>query len=1052
MTNLNISPYYDDFDEFKNYHQILFRPGYAVQARELTQIQSIIKNQIAKFGSHIFKQGSIVIPGNSFQELDVPYVKLQQVASNITDLNYFIGKTIRGKQSGVSAYVKAVSVATDTDPSTLYLSYMSGGIDTDGEPNGKLVFDSGEEIVIELSPTTVAALVLGQTVSESHVGFGTMAFVNAGVYYINGQFVSTQKQSTIMQKYDVNPSCRVMFKIVNSFIDETDDATLLDPAYGSYNFAAPGATRLKIELVLSVIPLSQPLTDDYVELMRYEDGVLQEHTNTPKYNELDKALAKRTFDESGNYVVSGLNIKLREHLRTESNGGLFVTGGDASKFIYEVSPGVAYFNGLQIENITTKRVAANKAREIIQREFTTKASWGSYILVQNLRGTALEIDGSDSTCVIMAGNVEIGEVSVLGIDYHDGPTSGLSTIYKVFVKNLNITATGKTIDDASSIRKTSYAPGDTDALADIVKAAKLQNVSNTLQAEIITHSGTEQKVQYFNQTEQIAYLTWAGTNPSAWPLSGAAISQTNGAVVVTARISNISVIFKQGQQSLIFKLPYSNVKQLKNQYNNVDLQYTGWKKIGNVSPTGATISGATIVPIETGTIAAIQQTGSISPNNYALNLDSTTISGPDAVIYSQVRKQNQIAKTKTIKTVVGDTIQIVGGMCTLEHSDIISLQQIIVNGVDVKKNYVMNSGQTDYDYDYGFIKQKLPMIGTVSAQISYTYFEHSAGDFFSVDSYPADYLIQNAPVYESTQNAEIFNLSDCIDFRKQKNVSSVVITPDTFIETSVQIYAPRYDQICINRQGDLTIISGAAQLTPIRPVIPQTVYALSTFLIPAYTSDLSVATETRLAVTRYTMEDLSNIVKRIDYIEQFSLLSATEREATNSPFIDASTGLDRFKTGYLVESMVDPFMVANAFQEEFTASITPGIGISAGVEEDVIELIPDNTNSIYDVDADQTTIITQTNSNYLSKSFFRTGGMLTRAYYETVFASVNVSSKIVNVNPFNIVTWVGQLQLVPQSDVWVEVIYLPDLNFQRTVTHWNNGTAQTVTVPMGPSA
>ena len=77
MTNLNISPYYDDFDEFKNYHQILFRPGYAVQARELTQIQSIIKNQIAKFGSHIFKQGSIVIPGNSFQELDVPYVKLQ---------------------------------------------------------------------------------------------------------------------------------------------------------------------------------------------------------------------------------------------------------------------------------------------------------------------------------------------------------------------------------------------------------------------------------------------------------------------------------------------------------------------------------------------------------------------------------------------------------------------------------------------------------------------------------------------------------------------------------------------------------------------------------------------------------------------------------------------------------------------------------------------------------------------------------------------------------------------------------------------------------------
>jgi hypothetical protein len=41
-TDLSLAPYYDDFDPEKQYHRILFKPGYAVQARELTQLQSIL--------------------------------------------------------------------------------------------------------------------------------------------------------------------------------------------------------------------------------------------------------------------------------------------------------------------------------------------------------------------------------------------------------------------------------------------------------------------------------------------------------------------------------------------------------------------------------------------------------------------------------------------------------------------------------------------------------------------------------------------------------------------------------------------------------------------------------------------------------------------------------------------------------------------------------------------------------------------------------------------------------------------------------------------------
>jgi len=52
--NLNQSPYFDDYDETKDFHQVLYKPAVAVQARELTQEQTILRNQLKRFGDHIF--------------------------------------------------------------------------------------------------------------------------------------------------------------------------------------------------------------------------------------------------------------------------------------------------------------------------------------------------------------------------------------------------------------------------------------------------------------------------------------------------------------------------------------------------------------------------------------------------------------------------------------------------------------------------------------------------------------------------------------------------------------------------------------------------------------------------------------------------------------------------------------------------------------------------------------------------------------------------------------------------------------------------------------
>ena len=82
-TNFNIDPYYDDFDDNKDFHRILYKPGYAVQSRELTQSQTILQDQIKKFGDHVFKSGSIVTGGQIFVQ-NTAYINLVSTYANNT--------------------------------------------------------------------------------------------------------------------------------------------------------------------------------------------------------------------------------------------------------------------------------------------------------------------------------------------------------------------------------------------------------------------------------------------------------------------------------------------------------------------------------------------------------------------------------------------------------------------------------------------------------------------------------------------------------------------------------------------------------------------------------------------------------------------------------------------------------------------------------------------------------------------------------------------------------------------------------------------------------
>ena len=106
--NFNTQPYMDDFDPSKNFHRILFKPGVAVQARELTQAQTILQNQISNFASSIFSQNTPVSGGNVTTNLTTNYIKLNQTYNNSPiKASVFLNKLITDSTGTILARVIA---------------------------------------------------------------------------------------------------------------------------------------------------------------------------------------------------------------------------------------------------------------------------------------------------------------------------------------------------------------------------------------------------------------------------------------------------------------------------------------------------------------------------------------------------------------------------------------------------------------------------------------------------------------------------------------------------------------------------------------------------------------------------------------------------------------------------------------------------------------------------------------------------------------------------------------------------------------------------------
>ena len=397
--NLNASPYYDDFDNQKNFHRILYKPGFPIQARELTQQQSILQNQIEKFGDHVFKEGSVVIPGGIGYDTQYNAVKLNNTNFNIDIsiyINNFIGKRIIGSESGIEAIVKFIAFPDGGDVKniTLYVTYLSS--DNNSQFNS---FADGEtlsatENVVYGNTTITANTPFASLVSEDATAVGSAAFISQGVYYVRGFFVNVSDQTIILDHFSNTPSYRIGLQVREIIINAKDDDSLFDNAKGFTNFAAPGADRLNIELILTKKLLTDKNDTDFIELLRLDEGLLKLIQSKSEYNKIRDWIAGRTYDESGDYSVEPFRMNLFNSLNDNfGNGGLFFEGERTDQenepsddlMCLKISAGEAYVRGYDIEKKGTTIIDIDKPRDVgIRSDIGVGFEMGNILKLNNV--------------------------------------------------------------------------------------------------------------------------------------------------------------------------------------------------------------------------------------------------------------------------------------------------------------------------------------------------------------------------------------------------------------------------------------------------------------------------------------------------------------------------------------------------------------------------------------------------------------------------------------------------------------------------------------------
>lgn len=580
-TNLNQSPFFDDFNEDKNFHRVLFRPGYAVQARELTQLQTILQNQIERFGDKILQNGT-VISGCDVEVQKWDYVKLRDKDANnriilLTDFfnNAVIANcTVTGESTGMTAkLLDAVDGSEGAAPDyfTAFVSYTNSGAN-----NTTKTFADNETLIFRNSVGNTF-IVAANTITSSATGRGLGARASEGVVYHKGHFIRSHNQSGVVSKYSTTPTLRVGFETIETIIDSNQDSSLLDNASGATNFTAPGASRLKISTKIKSKLLTDANTAGFFPVLDLQEGRIIRENDT-NYGDLEVEMANRTYEESGDYALEPFKVRIEEHLKTEVNGGVYSAGapenGDRNKLVVEVEPSVGYIRGYRTELTDIVRESIDKATTFdVKEDVIVGQAYGNYVVCdevagswdfQGLRQVTLydtaqnAITDREFGSVSLSGS-SIGTARVRGFQYHSGVAGTPDGRFRIYLFDIQMNS-GKSFSDVRSLY---ISNSDADGVGDIVlqnNTARLQDTSLTSLVFPLQNSGVKKladatdsvQTQYVFRTEKSVTFSQAGTatvSANTAHTGGSEGNNDTGAPLTSVDEKNVIIVGKTAAET-----------------------------------------------------------------------------------------------------------------------------------------------------------------------------------------------------------------------------------------------------------------------------------------------------------------------------------------------------------------------------------------------------------------------------------------------------------------------------------------------------------------------
>ena len=1052
ITTYSAAPYSDDFSQDKNYLRILFRPGRSVQVRELNQLQSNIQDQIDKFGRHIFKDGDRVLDGYTNYDSSIQSIGVNWENSTVT-LTAAELASLKGREilSGTDWRAKILSAENHNGGQRLFVKLagragtfqnaQSVNIVLDTNANESLSFGgtsySGNNPKIATINTSIEAI-------KSHGGI----FQDAGVFFIKGHFVHTDAAVAFQEKTTNTPKLTgtAVFDITESIVTSATDNSLLDNANGEPNDNAPGADRYKITLDLKFIP---SINTDAAALPRIklldikEDKVV--NPARTEYSELGKALAERTQEESGSYVLNPFKNEVREYYNDgagnrgrytsaeitnaggtpllDLNGSTAIAEGK-KRFIVGVEPGVAYVQGYRVELEDKQDVVCDKGRETTDEgtidNYKLSVNRGQYIEGSLTDSDSGVIELADLTANAFAPNKQyklfqeangsnsdtlIGKCRIHAIENTDvnnitsgttnfGPTAAQAS-KRLYIFDIQLEA-GKKLKDAKAL---ALNPSSTDAQTDTVlentSGFELKDIAENASRMVYPLGGYDVKEINITNAKRIVQKRYSDSSTS-----------TVGTITITA----------QGTDSFTSTDPADYVIiQADAGTNTAD---------GETFAKDVTING------QTATIK-LRRAGGGAPA--AANIKTVVVLAP-VEEQMPLGKKTQTSSTYTETRTLGH-----GDIITLNKVDVYSITGVTHNSVALPvSDFELIGGQTDTHYGFSQVVYKgSQSLRSAAVVVSFDHYNHTtpggAPGVFAANSYYKSngstlVDLEDIPQYEDLK------LSNCLDFRQSIEISTEggETKPNSVANVTFTYYKARKDIIALSQLGELKYVKGNASESPVFPQTPADSLLLYRINKPGYLYSLDDLEIEVANNRRYTMRDIGDLEQRIHNLEYYTALSQLESEAAETQINDGD-GLPRFKGG----------IITDAFRGHGVGD-TNSAGYRAAIDRDNFTARPmylsDNARWSYvngssemgqDGDGALTTNTWNSATPNVPEGTLVYSGKrknsLTLDFIEKVLVDQPFASDHISVNPYDVATWSGNLELSPSSDEWKDVNNAPEI-------------------------